>query len=71
MKVTINIPAPTYSKFTKEAVKAMIGQDFRAKHEEKDVGLGKILAAKVINDGKAIEATIEWPVELPVSIKGF
>jgi hypothetical protein len=65
VKLVMRIPAPQDSRFTQEAAESMVGQMFDAKREWDGrlaiEGVGTILAAKVVEDGRFIEAEIEWP----------
>jgi hypothetical protein len=62
--VKIILPAGPHERWGKGGTDGMIGQDFTAKHEDTPVGSGKVIDAKVIDEGRALEITVEWPEEL-------
>lgn len=66
MIVALTLPAGQYEIFADEMAEKMIGNKFVAKVGDTAEGVGTILAAKVVDDGRAVELTIDWPKELPL-----
>jgi hypothetical protein len=65
MTFTFRIPAGPGNLFAPSAAESMIGQTFTAKVEQDAVGTGIVLAALVVDDGHALNLTVEWPKEAP------
>lgn len=62
-KTSLNISAGLDSLWSVEAAKSVIGQTFDAKEYGKIVGKGKVLGARITNNGKTLCLDIEWPTD--------
>lgn len=67
MLIQFRHPAGQFTLFSPEAAESLIGQKFVAKHEDKPVGEGHVVDAKVVEHGLAIDFTIDWPDEYPIT----
>ena len=57
--------AGTWERFSEEAAASMVGKDFQAKVGEQPIGTGRVIHAKVVDEGHAVELTVDWPGEVP------
>jgi hypothetical protein len=53
--------ARPFERFSLDAFESSIGTSFVAKVNDEHVGIGKLLSANVIEEGKIAELEIEWP----------
>lgn len=54
------VPAGPHERFTPEAAASMVGQTFVAKHDTVPIGVGKVVAARLLPDG-SVALDITWP----------
>jgi len=57
-----SLPAGEFSRWGEEAATSIIGKTFSAKVEDRIIGEGKVLDAKVEDEGRFLLLTIHWPV---------
>lgn len=70
MIISFQYPAGQHERWAESAAQGLIGQTFTAKIEDREIGVGKVLGANVIDEGRALDLTIEWPDGGP-SIEAF
>lgn len=61
MILTVKLPAGPYELFSRTAADNMPGRAVNCKSENGDVGVGQIMAAEVVENGRALALTIDWP----------
>ena len=60
MILTLKLPSGPHELFSHEAADNMAGQTFEAKSAGV-LGVGQVLEAEVVEYGRAILLTVEWP----------
>ena len=63
MILTLKLPAGPHELFSHDVADNMPGQSFEAKNADLS-GIGQVLEAEVIEYGRAILLTVEWPDSL-------
>lgn len=61
MLVSFRHPAGEFECFTESAARSMIGQTFVLKEEQKSVGEGSVVDAVLVDNGQAIDLTVDLP----------
>ena len=63
MRFTFHYPAPDHTVFSPWLPETMKGKKFLAKIEGVTVGEGTVVSAEVLNLGRAMNITVDWPEE--------
>lgn len=65
MLVSFHLPANEHERFSPEAAQGLIGQTFQANFElsghKLPLGVGTVLEAVVVNEGRGIDIQVDWP----------
>lgn len=61
MHVGFRHPAGEFECFTENAARGMIGQTFVLKNEQTPIGEGRVVDAVIVDDGQAIDLTVDLP----------
>ncbi|GAA4688035.1 hypothetical protein GCM10023324_48430 [Streptomyces youssoufiensis] len=63
--MTFEQPAPADATFAADAFERQIGKDVPVKREGQEPTTGRLVAAKVVDDGRAVELTIDIDMQMP------
>lgn len=61
MIINFKYPLGPNTIFSEQSVEHLVDSPFSAKLENKEIGIGKVVAAKLIEEGRFLDLTLEWP----------
>lgn len=61
MIIKFRYPAGPNATFDDTVAIGLVGQTFTAKVETAPIGKGKVIAAEIVDERRAIDLTVEWP----------
>jgi hypothetical protein len=61
VRFTVRQYGGEFERFADEAAESVVGKTFVAKVGDYPEGVGIVVEAKVVDEGRVLELTVEWP----------